>query len=246
MDNTLIGRNAVIEALKSGRAIEKIFILYGTHGGSIGDIRHRAREKGIPCVEVSKEKFRELVGRSSAAQGVVALVGVKQYVDLEDILAVSTERKEPAFVLVLDEIEDPQNLGALLRTAECTGVHGVVIPKHHAATVSAAVGKASAGASEYIPVAKVTNIASCLEDLKANGIWIVGAAPDGDRVFAEVDYSMPVALVVGNEGKGIRTLVKEKCDFLVRIPLYGNIESLNASVAGALLMYEVVRKRKKW
>lgn len=244
MENVLIGRHAVIEALKSGRAIEKIFILYGTRGGSMSVIRRRAKEYGIPCVEVGKEKFQELVGRTGAAQGVAALVGLKEYVDVEDILAGSAKRKEAAFVLVLDAIEDPQNLGALLRTAECTGVHGVVIPRHHSATVSATVAKTSAGASEYVPVAKVTNIASCLEDLKERGVWIVGAAPDGDRVFTEVDYSMPIALVVGSEGKGMRKLVKEKCDFLVRIPLYGKVESLNASVAGALLMYEVVRKRK--
>jgi 23S rRNA (guanosine2251-2'-O)-methyltransferase len=244
MDNILIGRNPVIEALKAGRPLEKIFILYGVHGGGVGRIRQLAKQNGVPCVEVGKQKFRELVG-DATSQGVAAVVGVKQYVDVDDILKVATDRGEPSFVLVLDEIEDPQNLGALLRTAECTGVHGVIIPKHHAATVSAAVGKASAGASEYIPVAKVTNIASTIDELKAKGIWVVGASVDGNKLYSEVDYSMPIALVIGSEGKGIRKLVKVKCDFLVKIPLLGKIESLNASVAGALLMYEVVRKRGK-
>lgn len=242
--DVLLGRNAVIEALKAGRPIEKIFILYGTHGGSIGAIRRRAKQQGVPTVEVGKQKFQELVGGGGTAQGVVAIVGMKQYVEVEDILDAASGRNEKAFVLVLDEIEDPQNLGALLRTAECAGVHGVVIPRHRAASVSAAVGRASAGASEYMPVARVTNIAACLEELKQHGVWVVGAAVDADRVFTDVDYTMPVALVIGSEGKGMRKLVKEQCDFLVKIPLFGKIESLNASVAGALLMYEVVRKRK--
>lgn len=248
----LFGRNPVMEALKARRPLEKIFILYGAHGGSIGKIRYLAKQFGVPCVEVGRKKFEELVGdlntgpAGAAAQGVAALAGSKQYGDVEDILAVAVQRGEPAFVLVLDEIEDPQNLGALIRTAECAGVHGVIIPKHRAATVSATVDKTSAGASQHISVARVTNIASCLGELREQGLWIVGAAPEGNRIFTEIDYTVPVALVVGSEGRGIRKLVKEKCDFLVKVPLFGNIESLNASVAGALLMYEVVRKRKTW
>lgn len=240
----IVGRNPVIEALKAGTPIEKIFVLYGVKGGSVEKIRHLAKQHNILCVDVGKQKFRELVG-DAAAQGIAAVVGTKTYVDVDHILAIASKRGEPSFMLVLDEIEDPQNLGALIRTAECAGVHGVVIPKHHAASVSSAVVRASAGASEYVPVAKVTNIAACLEQLKENGVWIVGAAPDGDRLFTEVDYSMPVALVIGSEGRGMRKLVREKCDYVVKIPLYGKIESLNASVAGALLMYEVVRRRKK-
>jgi 23S rRNA (guanosine2251-2'-O)-methyltransferase len=241
-ENIIVGRNPILEALKAGAPLEKIFVLYGVQGGSLGKILHLAKQQGVPCVDVDRQKFRELVG-DAAAQGVAALVGSKSYVDLDEILMIAAKRKEPSFVLVLDGIEDPQNLGALIRTAECAGVHGVVIPKHHAASVSSAVGKASAGASEHMPVAKVTNVVACLEELKKKGVWVVGSAADGDRFFTEVDYTMPVALVVGGEGKGMRKLVKERCDFLVKIPLYGKIESLNASVAGALLMYEVVRKR---
>jgi 23S rRNA (guanosine2251-2'-O)-methyltransferase len=243
-DTVIVGRNPVLEALRAGTPLEKIYILYGTHGGSMGKIIRLAKEKGIVCAEVGKEKFQEL-GGGVAAQGVAAVVGTKRYVDVGDILALAEEKGEKPFVLVVDEIEDPQNLGALIRTAECAGVHGVVIAKHHAASVSSSVVKASAGATEYMQVAKVTNIASCLEQLKKGGVWIVGAAADGDRDYADLDYAMPAALVIGSEEKGMRRLVREKCDFVVKIPLYGKVESLNASVAGALLMYEVVRKRKR-
>lgn len=242
-ERIIVGRNPVIEALRADTPIEKIFLLYGVKGSSVGKIRHLAKQHNVLCVEVGKQKFRELV-RDAAAQGVAAIVGTKTYVDTVDILAIASQRGEAPFVLVFDEIEDPQNLGALLRTAECTGVHGVVIPKHHAAHISVGVEKASAGASEYVPVAKVTNIASCLDELKDRGVWVVGAATDGNKVFTEIDYSMPVALVIGSEGKGIRKLIKEKCDFLVKIPLFGKIQSLNASVAGGLLMYEVARRRR--
>lgn len=241
--HVITGRNPIIEALKAGTPIEKIYFMYGIRGGSVGKIRHLAAQSNILCIEIPKQKFKDVVG-DVPAQGVAAVVSAKTYAEVEDILAVGLERQEVPFVLVLDEIEDPQNLGALIRTAECAGVHGVFIPKHHAASVSSAVVRSSAGAAEYIPVAKVTNVAICLEELKEKGFWIVGADVRGEKLFTEVDYSMPVALVIGSEGKGMRKLVKEKCDFLVKIPLYGKIESLNASVAGALLMYEVVRKRK--
>lgn len=242
----LIGRHTVVEALRAESPLEKIIILYGTHGAPIENIRRLARSRGVSCVEADKRKFRELIGevKFSAAQGVVALVGTKHYVEVDDLLKVGAERGEPAFLLVLDEIEDPQNLGALIRTAECAGVHGVIIPRHHAATVTAAVGKASAGASEYVPVAKVTNLASCLDELKERGLWIVGTDASAEKYYTEIDYAAPLAIVVGSEGKGMRKLVKEKCDFLVKIPLYGKVESLNASVAGALVVYEVVRRRK--
>ena len=244
-DTFIVGRNPVLEALKSGKPIEKIFFLFGVQGGSVGKIRHLAKQRGILCADVGREKFEEMVG-DAPAQGIAALAAEKSYVDVDDILAVADSRREAPFLLVLDEIEDPQNLGALIRTAECAGVHGVVIPKHHAAHVSTAVGKASAGASEHMSVAKVTNIAACLDELKEAGVWVVGAAPEGVKIFTEIDYSMPVAVVIGSEGKGLRKLVREKCDFLVKIPLFGKVESLNASVAGALLMYEVVKKRGKF
>ncbi len=240
--NIIAGRNPVIEALKAGTIIEKVVILAGVKGSVIEKIKQMTKRNRVPCVEVGKQKFRDLVS-DTTTQGVVAIVGTKEYVDLDDILAMAGQRKEMPLLLILDEIEDPQNLGALIRTAECAGVHGVVIPKHHAASVNQTVAKTSAGASEHLPVAKVVNIATTLEELKQKGFWIVGTDAAGDKSYTEVDYSTPIAVVIGNEGKGIRQLVKEKCDFLVKIPLYGKVESLNASVAGALLMYEVVRKR---
>jgi 23S rRNA (guanosine2251-2'-O)-methyltransferase len=242
--NIIAGRNPVMEALRAETMIEKVVVLAGIKGAVIEKIRMMAKRNRVPFVEVGKQKFRELVS-DTTTQGVVAIVGTKEYVDLEDILAVAIQRDEPATVLVLDEIEDPQNLGALIRTAECAGVHGVVIPKHHAASVNQTVAKTSAGASEHMPVAKVVNIAATLDDLKKRGLWIVGTDAGAGKEYTEIDYDMPLAIVVGNEGKGIRQLVREKCDFLVNIPLLGKVESLNASVAGALLMYEVVRRRKK-
>ena len=242
--NIIAGRNPVVEALKAGTIIEKIVILAGVKGEAIEKIRTMAKRNRVPCIEVGKQKFRDLVS-DTTTQGVVAIVGTKAYVEVEDILAIAAERNEPAFVLILDEIEDPQNLGALIRTAECAGVHGVIIPKHHAASVNQTVAKTSAGASEHLPVAKVVNIATTLEELKQKGLWIVGADAFAQKLYTQVDYTMPIALVIGNEGKGIRQLVKEKSDFLVTIPLYGKVESLNASVAGALIMYEAVKKRKQ-
>src|SRR5689334_442317 len=240
--NIIAGRNPVMEALKAGTIIEKVVMLAGVKGNIMEQIKMMAKRNRVPCVEVGKQKFRELVS-DTTAQGVVAIVGTKAYVEVEDILAAARQREEPAFVLILDEIEDPQNLGALIRTAECAGVHGAIIPKHHAASVNQTVAKTSAGASEHLPVAKVTNIAVTMEELKQQGLWTVGADVDADRDYADVDYSMPIALVIGNEGRGIRQLVREKCDFRVKIPVFGKVGSLNASVAGALIMYEIVRKR---
>lgn len=241
--NIIAGRNPVMEALKAGTIIEKVVILAGVKGSAIERIKGMAKRNRVPVTEVGKQKFRELVS-DTTTQGVVAIVGTKEYVELDDILEAAAKRAEPAFVLILDEIEDPQNLGALIRTAECAGIHGVVIPKHHAASVNQTVAKTSAGASEHVLVAKVTNIASTLEELKEKGLWIVGTDGQADKTYTEIDYTTPIAVVVGNEGQGIRKLVKEKCDFLVKIPLYGEIGSLNASVAGALVMYEVARKRR--
>lgn len=242
--NIIAGRNPVLEALRAGTIIEKVVILAGVQGNIIEKIKSLAKRNRIPFVEVGKQKFRDLVS-DTTTQGIVAIVGTKSYVEIDDILAKALEKNEQPFLLILDEIEDPQNLGALIRTAECVGVHGAVIPKHHAASVNQTVAKTSAGASEHLPVAKVVNIVATLEDLKAKGLWIVGTVAAAEKSYTEVDYTSPIALVIGNEGKGIRQLVKEKCDFLVKIPLYGKVESLNASVAGALVMYEVVRKRRQ-
>ena len=241
--NIIAGRNPVIEALRAGTIIEKVVILSGVKGGVIEKIKQMAKRNRVPFVEVGKQKFRELVS-DTTTQGVVAIVGTKSYVELEDILNLADERHEPPFILILDEIEDPQNLGALIRTAECAGIHGVVIPKHHAASVNQTVAKTSAGASEHLPVAKVVNIATTLDELKQKGLWVVGTDATAEKVYTELDYSMPIAIIIGNEGKGIRQLVKEKCDFVIKIPCYGKVESLNASVAGALVMYEAVKKRR--
>ena len=239
--NIIAGRKPVIEALNAGTPVEKIYILRGTHGEPIDTIKRLARQKNILCSEADKHVI-EKFSRDTNSQGVVAIVGTKEYIDVDEILSIATTKNEKAFILLFDEIEDPHNLGALIRTAVCLGAHGGIIPKHNAAPVNETVAKTSAGASAHFPIAKVTNIAATIEELKEKGIWIVGADADAQRNFTDVDYSMPVALVIGNEGKGIRRLVKEKCDFLVKIPMTGAFDSLNASVAGALIMYEVFRK----
>ncbi|MEE9225301.1 MAG: 23S rRNA (guanosine(2251)-2'-O)-methyltransferase RlmB [Bacteroidota bacterium] len=238
----IAGRNPVMEALRAGAAIEKVVFLYGAKGSAIERIKALARQSGVPCVEVNKQRFRELVS-DATTQGVVAIVETKAYLSVDQILQHARERNEPPFVLVLDELDDPHNIGALIRTAESAAVHGVVVPKHHAAPITHTVSKTSAGAIEHMRVAKVTNITQTLDELKSEGLWVVGADPEGDRLFYDLDYTMPVAVVIGNEGRGIRRLVKEKCDFLVRIPMLGKVQSLNASVAGALILYEAVRKR---
>jgi 23S rRNA (guanosine2251-2'-O)-methyltransferase len=240
--NIIAGRKPVIEALNAGTPIEKIYILRGTHGEPIDAIRQLARQKNILCSETDKHLIDKF-SRNTISQGVVAILGSKEYTDVDEILSIASAKNEKPFILLFDEIEDPHNLGALIRTAVCLGAHGGIIPKHNAAPVNETVAKTSAGASAHFPIAKVTNIAATIDELKEKGIWIVGADGHAQQRFTDVDYSMPVALVIGNEGKGIRRLVKEKCDFLVRIPMAGAFDSLNASVAGALIMYEVFRKR---
>jgi 23S rRNA (guanosine2251-2'-O)-methyltransferase len=243
MHTIIAGRKPVMEALRAGTSIEKVVFLVGVQGNVIREIRDLAERRHIKVVQANKQQFRELA-TDATTQGVVAVVPTKQFQSLEEVLAVPAGRGEKGFLLILDEIEDPQNLGALVRTADCTGVHGIILPKHHAATVTTTVVKASAGATEHLAMAEVTNITQTLEKLKEEGYWIVGLDGSAERFFTDVDYSTPVALVVGNEGKGIRRLVREHCDILVRIPLYGKIDSLNASVAGALGMYEVARARR--
>jgi 23S rRNA (guanosine2251-2'-O)-methyltransferase len=242
MQSIVAGRKPVMEALKSGTKIEKIVLLAGIQGEIIRELRDLAAQLRVPVVQANKQQFRELA-TDRTTQGVVAVVPGRTFVALERILEIPGRRGEPGFLLILDEIEDPHNLGALVRTAECAGVHGVILPKHRSASVTSTVVKTSAGATEYVAMAEVTNIAVTLEGLKKEGYWIVGLDGTGEKLFTEVDYTTPVGLVIGNEGKGIRRLVRERCDHLVRIPLYGHIESLNASVAGALAMYEVARRR---
>ena len=235
------GKRPVLEALKSGRTVEKLLIARGSREGSIREIYSRAREAKIVIQEVDRKHLDEISG-SGAHQGVLAFVTPYQYVEVEDILSRAEEKGEAPFLIVLDEIMDPHNLGAILRTAECCGAHGVILPKRRSVGMTPVAMKASAGAAEYLSVAKVSNLVRTLEDLKQRGIWIAGAATEGVEYTAQ-DLTGPIALVIGSEGKGIGRLIQEKCDFLVRIPLRGRIESLNASVAAGVLMYEVVRQR---
>ena len=244
MTNVLTGRKPVMEALRAGRPLERILVLRGTHGSTIEEIRKLAEQRGVTILDSEKQHFREFTPEA-LTQGVIAFAPQKKAATLEDILAGIKERGDTGFILILDQIEDPQNLGALIRTAECAGTHGVILPKHHTAPVNETVAKASAGATEHLAVAEDTNIVSAIEELKQAGFWVVGLAGDGEKTYSQVDYTVPIAFVVGNEGRGIRRLVKEHCDHLVRIPLFGRVESLNASVAGALGMFEVVRQREK-
>lgn len=238
------GRNGVLEALKAKKPIEKILILFGVKGQAIEKIRQLAKQASIPVVEANRQKFRELAA-DATTQGVLALLPSKEFSTIDDIKNWAAENNEPPFFLVLDEIEDPHNLGALIRTAECAGVHGVIIPKHGGATFGPTVERTSAGASSHMRVAKVTNVVTTLEELKKEGYWIVGADDEGDRIYTEVDYTGKIVVVIGNEGRGIRRLVKDHCDFVVRIPVYGKVSSLNASVAGAIVLYEAAKMRKR-
>lgn len=234
------GRNPVLEVLKTGREVEKIYIQKGELQGSIKKIIGIAKEKNIVVQQVDKNKLDSLA-KGVAHQGVVALVSSYEYSDVEDILAKAREKNEPPFILILDGIEDPHNLGAIIRTAECAGVHGIIIPKRRSAQVNETVYKSSAGAVEHMLVTKVSNINTTIDELKEKGLWIYGADMDGDLYF-NISFKGPVALVIGSEGKGISRLTKEKCDYLVKIPMIGEITSLNASNAAAILMYEVVRQ----
>lgn len=240
MSEVIIGRNAVLEALKSGREIEKITLAKGAEG-SVKQIAARAREKRIP-IYYSEKKRMDKTASGGAHQGVIAVVSDHRYFTVDDILDRARERGEDPFIVVLDGLEDPHNLGAIMRTAECAGVHGIVIPKRRSVSVTETVAKTSAGASEYMLCARVTNIAAELGKLKERGIW-TAACDMGVGMYYDRDLTGPLAVVIGGEGTGISRLVKEKCDFTVSIPMKGRISSLNASNAAAVLIYEVVRQR---
>lgn len=237
----IIGRNAVTEALRSGRAIDSLLVAKGERGGSIGRIIAQCRENGVVIKETDKRKLDKLCGGENH-QGVAAWAAVHEYSDVEDILENARSRGEQPFIIICDEIEDPHNLGAIIRTADACGAHGIIIPKRRGVALTYAVGKVSAGAVEYVPVARVANLPSLIDELKEKGFWIYGADMDGTR-WDEQDYSGAVALVVGSEGKGISRLVREKCDFIVSLPMKGKINSLNASVAAGILMYEIAKHR---
>ncbi len=237
----IIGRNAVAEALKSGRTIDSLLVARGERGGSIGKIIGQCRDKGIVVKETDVRKLDKICGGSNH-QGVAAWAAAHEYSSIEDILRNAEEKGEQPFVIICDEIEDPHNLGAIIRTADACGAHGIIIPKRRGVSLTYAVGKVSAGAVEYVPVAKVANLPSAIEELKEKGFWVYGADMNGTR-WDQQDYSGSVALVIGSEGKGISRLVREKCDFIVSLPMKGKINSLNASVAAGILMYEIAKHR---
>ena len=241
-DGMIEGRNAVIEALRSGTAIDKIYLQKGETDKTLGHIASRARAAGTVVVEADRRKL-DAMSRTHAHQGVIALASVREYVSVESILNSAREKGEAPLLVVCDEISDPHNLGAIIRTAECAGAHGVVIPKRRSAGLTSVVAKTSAGAVSYLPVARVPNLPALLKELKSQGVWVFGTAAGGTTDLYHVDLKGPAAIVIGSEGEGMSRLVEENCDFLVSIPMKGGLNSLNASAAAAVLLYEAVRQR---
>lgn len=240
-NDIIAGRNPVMEAIRSGRSIESILVAKGERSGSVVAIIAKAKQKNIPVKDVDSKKL-DFLAKGVNHQGIVAQCAVKEYSTLEDIFVLAEERGESPFIIVLDKIEDPHNLGAIIRTAECAGAHGVIIPERRSAGLSYTVEKTSAGALEYMPVVRVKNISAVLQKLKDKGIWVYGADMDGEH-YKKVNFDGAVALVIGNEGKGISPLVAKDCDVIVSLPMKGKINSLNASVAAGILMYEIADKR---
>lgn len=238
---TIEGRNAVMEAFRSGKTIDRLFILDGCKDGPVQSIVREAKKRDTIIQFVGKERLDQLSG-TGHHQGVVAYAAAYEYAEVEDILNAAREKGEPPFVFLLDGIEDPHNLGAIIRTANLAGAHGVIIPKRRAVGLTATVAKTSAGALNYTPVAKVTNIGTTIEELKKQGMWFVCADMGGELMY-RLDLKGPIGLVIGNEGDGVSRLVKEKCDMVASIPVKGDIDSLNASVAAGVLAYEIVRQR---
>ena len=236
------GRNAVLELLESGRDINKILVANGEKHGSIHKILAIAKERKIIVTEIEKNKLNQ-IAQTPNNQGVIAIVPPYDYCEVEDILEEAKTKNEIPFILILDGIEDPHNLGSIIRTAETAGVHGIIIPKRRAASVNSTVSKVSAGAVEYMKIARVNNINETIRNLKEQGIWICGTDMDTNIIYTKQDYKMPIAIVIGSEGFGMSRLVKENCDFLVKIPMKGKITSLNASVSAGIIMYEVVKNR---
>ncbi|BCJ87358.1 23S rRNA (guanosine(2251)-2'-O)-methyltransferase RlmB [Effusibacillus dendaii] len=238
----LEGRHPVIEALKSGRELNKILLAEGVEGGSSNEILARAKERGIVVQRVPKAKM-DSIATTRNHQGVIAYLAAKEYAELEDILQAAQNSPRPGLIVVLDEIEDPFNFGSILRTADGAGAHGVVIPKRRAVPLTATVAKSSAGAIEHIPVARISNVSQTLELLKKAGYWVVGTDVEADLLYHQADMTQPTVLVIGNEGKGLGEVVKKRCDYLVRLPMIGQVQSLNAGVAAGILLYESVRQR---
>ena len=241
-DGLIEGRNAVVEALRAGEHIDKIYLQKGETDKTLGHIASKARAAGVVVVEADKRKL-DAMSRTHAHQGVIALAAVREYVSVESILQSAADKGEPPLLVICDEISDPHNLGAIIRTAECAGAHGVIIPKRRSAGLSAVGAKTSAGAVAHMPVARVPNLTALLKDLKKQGVWIYGTAADGNTSLYSADLKGPAAIVIGSEGDGMSRLVAESCDFLVSIPMRGKLNSLNASAAAAILLYEAVRQR---
>ena len=241
-DGVIEGRNAVIEALRAGVAIDKIFLMKGETDSALGHIASAAREKGVVVVDADRRKL-DGMSRTHSHQGVIAVAAVREYATVEEILNRAREKGEPPLVVVCDELSDPHNLGAVIRTAEAAGAHGVIIPKRRSAGLTAVVGKTSAGAVSYLPVARVPNLPALLKELKQEGLWVYGTAADGATALYQADLKGAAAIVIGSEGDGMGRLVREQCDFLVSIPMRGQVNSLNASAAAAVVLYEAVRQR---
>ena len=241
-DGVIEGRNAVIEALRAGTAIDKIYIMKGETDSALGHIASAAREKGIVVVDADRRKL-DGMSRTHSHQGVIALAAVREYASVDDILNAAREKGENPLIVVCDELSDPHNLGAVIRTADAAGAHGVIIPKRRSAGLTAVVGKTSAGAVAHVPVARVPNLPALLKELKEAGVWVFGTAADGSTSLYQADLKGPAAIVIGSEGNGMSRLVREQCDFLVSIPMRGQVNSLNASAAAAVVLYEAVRQR---
>ncbi|CAM3233030.1 23S rRNA (guanosine(2251)-2'-O)-methyltransferase RlmB [Sporolactobacillus spathodeae] len=239
-DEWIIGRHPVSEAIRSGRAINKIWL--NKEGKGFSELLDLIKGSGIAYQFVPRQKIDQLA-QSSQHQGVVASIAAYQYAEIDDLFACAASRGQQPFFVMLDNLEDPHNLGSILRTADACGCHGIIIPKRHSVGLTSVVAKASTGAIEYVPVARIANLASTMEQLKKRGVWFAGTAADGEVDYGAADYSVPICLVIGNEGEGMSSLVRKKCDFLLSIPMVGKVTSLNASVAAGLLMYEVFRKR---
>ena len=243
-DGIIEGRNAVTEALRVGTPIDKIYIAKGETDSSLGHIAAKARAAGIAVVDCDRRKL-DGMSVTHSHQGVIAVAAVREYADVEDILQAAADKGEAPLIVVCDELSDPHNLGAVIRTAECAGAHGVIIPKRRSAGLTAVVAKTSAGAVSHVPVARVANLTACLKELKEQGVWVYGTAADAPQVMYDADLSGPTAIVIGSEGDGMSRLVRETCDVLLSIPMNGKLNSLNASAAAAILLYECVRQRRK-
>ena len=240
--NLIIGRKPVLEAINSGEELEQVYILYGQKGNIINVIRVAAKKHGIKCNQIPPEKFRTIV-KDGNTQGVAALKPAYKFYSLDEIISEAKSSSNP-LLLILDSIQDTHNAGAILRIAECSGVNGIIVTKHNSAPINATVVKTSAGATEYVKIAQVNNLANTIKELKKSGFWIVGSSLDNAKLYTEVDFTIPIALIVGNEEKGIRKLTADKCDFLVKIPMAGKLQSLNVSVATGILLFEILRQRQ--